>query len=538
MKLFFQIVLTKNFMNIPFKKSLVKLTAFGLVLSSAGVWWGCTEKFDEMNTSKTKLTTLGKDELPFLFSRAEQQASYAGGTYQIAQNLFADLYAQYFATSATYFPSDRYVMRFDWLGGHWNPIYTQVVPQLKTLLESTEPSSAENALANVMWVFAFHRVTDYYGPIPYFDAGVPARSVKYDPQDKIYEDFFKRLDAANTILKGKTSEKPYGNFDLIYAGDVNKWIKFTNTLRLRLALRISKVNPAEAKKQAEAAYAAGVFTELTDAAFMVKNLAGDDHNGLGRIAIWNEFRMSASMESVLKGYEDPRIGVFFQPATATNTYEGLRNGLLPAQLNQAGNGNNDNSNVGTRWTTGGGSAWTSQLTVPQDIMHTSEAYLLRAEGALNGWNMGGTAKELYEKGIEMSLKQWGASDATVQTYINSTKTPVAPGDPLNSPALSNIPVKWDAAASDAVKREQIGTQKWLALYPDGLEAWAEFRRTRYPKLYPVVNSDNEELPVGTFIRRIPFLTSEKQTNADAVKAAEALLNGPDKASTPLWWDKN
>lgn len=526
-------------MKLLHKKSFLKIAALGLMVGSTGLWWGCTEHFEEMNTSKTKLTSLGKDELPFLFSRAEQQASYAGGTYQIAQNLFADLYAQYFATSATYFPSDRYVMRFDWLTGHWNPIYTQVVPQLKTIMSSVEPGSAEYALADIMWVFAFHRLTDYYGPIPYFDAGEPARTVKYDPQDKIYEDFFKRLDAATTILKGKTAEKPYGTFDLIYGGDVNKWIKFANTLRLRLALRISKVSPAEAKKQAEAAYAGGVMTDLADGAFMVKNLAGDDHNGLGRIAIWNEFRMSASMESVLKGYNDPRIGIYFQPATATGTYEGLRNGLLPAQLNQTGNGNNDNSNVGTRWATGSGAAWTSQLTVPQDIMHTSEAYFLRAEGALNGWNMGGTAQNLYEEGIRISMRQWGITDdAAIQAYINSTKTPVAPGDPLNSPALSNIPVKWDPASSEAVKREQIGTQKWLALYPDGIEAWAEFRRTRYPKLYPIVSSDNADLPAGTYIRRIPFLDLEKQTNGDAVKAAEGLLNGPDKASTPLWWDKN
>ncbi len=113
-------------------------------------------------------------------------------------------------------------MRFDWLTGHWNPIYTQVVPQLKTLFEQTDPASAEYALANVMWVFAFHRLTDYYGPVPYFDAGIPAISVKYDAQADIYKDFFVRLDAATTALKAKSTEKPYGTFDLIYAGDVSQ----------------------------------------------------------------------------------------------------------------------------------------------------------------------------------------------------------------------------------------------------------------------------------------------------------------------------
>ena len=276
-------------------KTYKKLAFAGLVVGSAGLMQACTGDFEEMNTSKTKLTQLSADELPFLFSRAEQQASYQSGTYQIAQNLFADLYAQYFATSATYFPSDRYVMRYDWLTGHWNPIYTQVVPQLKTLFEQTDPGSAEYALANVMWVYAFHRLTDYYGPIPYFDAGVPAISVKYDAQSEIYKDFFVRLDAASTALKANAAAKPYGTFDLIYAGNVAKWIKFTNTLRLRLALRISKVDPAEAKKQAEAAYAGGVMTEIADDAYMVKKLVGDDANGLSRIAVWNEFRMSASM---------------------------------------------------------------------------------------------------------------------------------------------------------------------------------------------------------------------------------------------------
>jgi hypothetical protein len=515
-----------------------KIALAGMVLGSAGFMQACTDDFEKMNTSKTKLTTLSEDELPFLFSRAEQQASYQSGTYQIAQNLFADLYAQYYATSATYFPSDRYVMRYDWLTGHWNPIYTQVVPQLKTLFEQTDPGSAEYALANVMWVFAFHRLTDYYGPVPYFDAGVPAISVKYDAQADIYKDFFVRLDAATTALKANASAKPYGTFDLIYGGDVAKWIKFANTLRLRLALRISKVDPAEAKKQAEAAYAGGVMTEVADDAYMVKKLVGDDGNGLSRIAVWNEFRMSASMESVLKGYQDPRIGIYFQPATNTKTYEGLRNGLSPTQLALPKNLNNDNSNVGTRWVTGSGAAWETKFETPQDIMHTAEAYFLRAEGALNGWSMGGTPKDLYEKGIAASMAQWGLSGAAVTAYINSNAKPVAPGDQQNSPALSDVSIKWDEAATAAVKREKIGTQKWLALYPDGIEAWAEYRRTRFPKLYPVVNSENEDVPAGAVLRRIPFITAEKETNKAAVEAAVQLLGGPDKASTPLWWDKN
>jgi hypothetical protein len=499
---------------------------------------GCTKKFDDLNTDKTKLTVLGPAEYPFLFSKAQSAASYKYADYQVAQNLFADLYAQYYATTATYFPSDRYTIVNDWLPGHWLPQYTEVVPQLKTLINNTATSSPENALANVWWVWSFHRVTDYYGPIPYFSAGEPLSSIPYDAQDKIYDDFFKRLNAAITVLKSSTSATPYGNFDLIYSGDVAKWIKFANTLKLRLALRISKADPARAKTEAESAVASGVMLSTGDDAYMVTTPAGNDANGLAGIAGWNEFRMSATMESVLKGYNDPRMGVFFQPASATGTYEGLRNGLTATQLvGNPLNSNDNNSNVGTRWVTGSGANWNNNLSTPRDIMHAAEAYFLRAEGALLGWNMGGTAQQMYEKGIETSMNQWGITNAAaIASYTASTNTPIAPADAMASPAVNNFPVKWDV--DPVMNLKQIAQQKWLALFPDGFEAWADLRRMGVLQQYPVVNSENPDLPVGTRIRRIPFIDLEKNTNKAAVEAAIPLIGGPDKASTKLWWDKN
>jgi hypothetical protein len=503
-------------------KLLSGVTLLGTLFNS------CTDKFEEVNTNPTKITALGTGEYGMMFAKAE---SVPFASYQISQNLFADLYAQYFALTASYFQSDRYTMRFDWLTGHWNPPYTQGVPQLKTILEQTEGKlPAENALAKIWWVFMFHRVTDYYGPIPYFQAGTDAKVIAYDPQDKIYDDFFKKLAEATEVLNANKDKKPFEKYDAIYAGDVEKWIKFANTLRLRLALRISDVDPARAKTEAEAAVAGGVMTNVADDAMLKVSGKGADINTFNQITNWNEFRMSASMESVLKGYSDPRVSAYFQPAAATGTYEGLRNGLLPAQQGLQLNTPNYNSNVSARFTVA------NQNTNPQDVLHAAEAFFLRSEGALNGWNMNGTAKELYEQGIRTSMNQWGTTDdAAITAYINSTATPIPPQDQQNSPALSNIPVIW--GATPEVQREQINTQKWIALYPDGFEAWANFRRSDYPKLYPVVASDNSDVPTGTFIKRIPFITLEKQTNGPAVTAAEALLGGPDKASTPLWWDK-
>jgi len=285
-----------------------------------------------------------------------------------------------------------------------------------------------------------------------------------------------------------------------------------------------------------------------DDALVQRSVKGSDGNGLA-IMEWNEFRMSASMESVLKGYQDPRMSEYFMPSTVTGDYEGLRNGLTSSQLTDP-SGLDDaayNSHHGKRWSppdyVGGKGATTvtgvpTYLETPQNIMCTAESYFNRAEGALKGWNMGGTAQALYNNGIKNSFLQWGIStDPTA--YINSINVPIAPNDLLNSPPMTNIPVLF--GATPAVQEEQIATQKWIAMFPEGMEAWSDYRRSKKVKLYPVANSDNPLITNTStqWLRRIPFLTSEKQSNKAAVDAAVSLLGtGGDTEMTPLWWDKN
>jgi Susd and RagB outer membrane lipoprotein len=528
-------------------KNLKILKSISLFLFITVVASSCTDKFVEINTDRNKIATVGSAELPFLFAKAQTSAMPNIWNYQVAQNLFADQYAQYFACTASYFPSDRYNIRMDWVGAAFNPVYSEMVPQLQAIKKAAAPGSAEAAIADVVWVLGFHRVTDYWGPIPYFKAGEPAKSVAYDPQDKIYDDFFKKLGGAAAVLKTKSSETPFGSFDLMYGGNVNKWLKFTNTLRLRLALRISKVDPARAKTEAEAAVADGVLENSADNALLTKSLKGDDNNGLSRMSDWNEFRMSASMESVLKGYKDPRLGVYWLPNNATagnpkgtGDYDGLRNGLTSTQLTEPANFATANAKVGKRWSSTDFAGDAGFLETPQNVMCAAEAFFLRAEGAILGWNMKGTAKSLYEDGIAQSMRQWGIADAAaISAYTNSDAVPVAPNDFLKSPAISKAPIKFGTDVT--LQKEQIQIQKWLALFPDGTEAWADNRRSRDFKLYPVANSDNADIPDPTkaYIRRIPFLLSETQNNKAGVQTGVPLLGaGGDKLTTPLWWDKN
>ena len=407
------------------------LLGYGMVLSS------CTKNYSDINTDRNTIATVGSAELPFLFAKAEATAVPNIWNYQVAQNLFADQYAQYFACTATYFPSDRLNIRMDWVGAAFNPIYTDMVPQLNSIFKAADPSSPEYALANIVWVLGFHRVTDYWGPIPYFNSGKPGSSVAYDGQDKIYDDFFKRLAAAAAVLKAKPNAAPYGSFDLIYGGSAAKWLKFCNALRLRLALRISKVDPARAKAEAEAAVADGIMSSSpSEDALLTKADAGADHNGLSQMSDWNEFRMSATMESVMVGYQDPRLSVYWLPNGATNTnpngtgqYDGLRNGLTSTQLTDAKNAPTVNAKIGKRWSSPSFGGDAGYLTTPQNVMSVAESFFNRAEGALLGWNMGGTAQSLYEAGIAASCAQWGVSAGS---YAQSTNVPKAPGDFLNS----------------------------------------------------------------------------------------------------------
>lgn len=502
------------------------------VLATTIIWSGCTKNYPELNTDPTRLTSLNSGDVKGLFTNAEYMAMYSGRSsaeYQYAQGFFADLYAQYSAITATFDPTDRYNISQEWIQEQWIATYTKSLPPLMAILRETKSpeTKALNSIARIWKVFIMHRATDYYGPIPYSKIGSDSTAISYDSQKSIYMDLFKELKEASDVLKANLAQPSYGDKDVIFNGNNAKWLKFANTLRLRLALRILNVEPAMAKQEAEAAVAGGTMTELSDDAYL--KVSGVNYNGYNRQSGWNEFRMSATMESVLGGYDDPRLSKYWAPAINTGKYSGVRNGMNVAEIVEIQNDPDNNSGPSDALLPG------NMYKTPSTVMYTAEAYFLRAEGALKGWNMGGTAEMLYEKGIEMSLRTWGITDNTViSNYIKSTSLPKAPGGFFNTPALTDIPVKFSSIPEKQM--EQIQTQKWIALFPEGHEAWASIRRSGYPKLYPLIHSDNPNVPADKLIRRIPFLNYDRDRNGAAVKAAEALLGGPDNASTRLWWD--
>lgn len=502
----------------------------------------CTDDFVSLNTPPHQISE-GNINVGLL-GQAFAQAQYFGmlgspGTFQLGQSLFADLYSQYFATTAENFDSDQYVEVGRWIDGFWRSFYGRGARELAFVEKfTTENEGLElpNAVAKIWKIQLYHRMTDYWGPVLYSQFGNGETSVAYDSQQDIYTDFFTKLDEAVAVLGKNRDRTVFAGHDQVFDGNVDAWITFANSLRLRLAMRIRYADPGKAKSEAEKAVSAGVMMDNSHNAMLLTTASS--RNPYNVITNWGEFRMSTAMESLLEGYNDPRGEVYFSASLDGDSdgdgsaLEGMRNGLPRVQKGSVLN--SQFSDMGTIWlppNKGG-------TNPPIRVMSAAEVYLLRAEGAVQGWNMGGSAKELYEQGIRMSLTEGrvGADMVAVDAYIAGQTLPADPQDQWSSPPISDIPVAFDTGGSSERQLEQIITQKWLALYPDGWEAYAEYRRTGYPKLYPIIESQNPQVPEDGVMSRLTFVSSEYDNNGEATQAAISLLGGPDENTTRVWWD--
>ena len=533
----------------------------------------CTSDFESINTNPNGM----KPEDVSLEARFSQPITSVylnyqnrNYEYQLQQNLNADLYSGYMANPTPFggnFNNSTYNMNEGWNETPFKAGELYVMKPISVILESTKELDF-TSIAKIIRVEAMHRVADIYGPIPYTKAMQGGTSVPYDDLATVYKTFLKELeesvnDLTTFVDAGSADPKRLSKFDIVCGADHKQWIRFANSLRLRLAMRIVKVESQLAKETAEAAvnHKYGV---LKDGDKNVEVVDPTLQNPLNEINYaYGDIRIGASLVSLLDGYKDPRLQVYVRPVgwfveknatqdikdkngKATNNignYIGIRQGIIIPDKANYQMYSTINMPDGSKFTDQVGN---KSISNALPWMKVAEVYFLRAEGALRGWNMGGTAQELYEEGIRVSFKEHGITDTDVYNkYINDdTKVASDYKDPFNPEnnisGLDKATVKWNEGASKEDKLHKIINQKWIAMFPEGQEAWSEFRRTGYPKLFPVQTNYsanvNGGIADGDFVKRLRFPRNDSNSNGAEVEKAKAYLNGPDNEATRLWWD--
>lgn len=525
----------------------------------------CTKKFEDYNRYQDYVTNdmLTRDYMVIygFFVQMEKNVIPGGNNstdevnnYQLSENLQGDIWSGYMGVTNLWnngSNNSTYSLIPNWISAAFQNTFTGVMPAWNKIKNLTIDKDSTNdsykaifAMAQIIKAFAVSRTTDMYGPLPYLKFGQSATATPYDSQEAIYNSFFSELDHAIVDLKSYLTKNnnvsPSTEYEVIYKGDYAKWILFANTLKLRLAMRLAYVNEILAKTKAEETVrsglgfieikannalfrSSGVFTLINPIAYIQEN--------------YKDIRLGANLQSFLAGYNDPRLPAMCR--TVNGGYYSIRNGISINSSQQNSYQNNTSLvNIAT--------------TDPLPWITAPESLFLRAEGALRGWNMGNSAKYFYESGVSASFDQWNVGAAT--TYLaNTINKPAAYKDTVN-PAnnisagsivpgssrlvLDTISIKWNESQSMELKLRRIITQKWIALFPDGQEAWSEFRRTNYPYIFPVVlNRSNGVISTSIQIRRIIYPQSEYRTNAAGVAQGISMLNGADNGGTQLWWDK-
>jgi hypothetical protein len=434
-----------------------------------------------------------------------------------------ELFAQHLA-QVQYVEEDRGRLRTETIDGWYRSAFIGELEDFDKVAaigkESNSPNTSGPAIVMQSWVF--QNMTDFWGDISYSEAlkGDIGGSLKpkYDTQKDIYYGLLKSLTDASASMKTGSTDPALGSGDPIYKSDISKWLKLSNSLRARMAMRISKADAAKAATELTAAFAGpgGVMTSNADNAKLAWPGDGTfDNPWSATFSTRDDHRVSKTLLDTLNALGDPRVKIFAQPTKADPTkYVGLQNGLDNVTVTPFFN---TTSRVGTIFYPGAtvyGTFGTSAgKQTPTYIMTYAEVEFLKAEAAERGLGGQTGAAGHYNAGVRASILQWGGTDSDADAY-------------LAKPGVAYV--------AGATGLKQIGLQKWISMFAQGNEAWAEWRRTGNPatvKMGPKAYPDVPEIP-----RRIPYPSNEQTVNA--ANLAEAVTRqGADTYLTRIWWDK-
>ncbi|WP_426484352.1 SusD/RagB family nutrient-binding outer membrane lipoprotein [Flavobacterium sp. 2] len=470
-------------------KKLLYTTLIALTLSS------CNDTLDDINANPNATET---PLAPYLLTGTLKQGAdlYWGDGNNFNSSL---LFVQHWA-KIQYTEPDRYDVSNTSFTSLWNTGYATLITDLNTIIKFPDAQANSNykgiALTLRSWTFLL--LTDAYGSIPYKEAGLKVTPA-YNTQKEVYTGLLDDLKQAQSLLNTANGAV---TGDLVYKGEISKWKKLVNSLRLRIALRISDREPALAKQAAiDATSDAGGLISSNADTFKFTYISSPQQNPA---SAWfetrDDFRISKTLVDKLYELSDPRLPVYAQlPSDASvGKYVGGANGLSNSDANSQGFAKT--SKPGTYFLTS---------TSPAVIASYSETLFNLAEAVARGY-ISGDAEQYYKNAITASFNQFGITDATaISNYLNQAT------------------VKYDATNY----AKSIGTQKWIAFYGQGLDAFTEWRRLDYP----VLKAGPATVLDGKIPSRFFYPGTEQSLNGDSYQAAVA-GQGKDLLTTKLWFD--
>lgn len=413
-------------------------------------------------------------------------------------NTIAGLYAQYFSETQ-YTETSRYARPTN----NWDGYYSGPIYDLQTIIDFNKNEATKAAqygdnnnqiaIARILKAHYFKFLTDLVGDIPYSQAlkGV-AGSVAYDKQEAIYPDLLRELKEA--VAQINTNGTVRG--DIMFNGNMNRWIRYANSLRALIALNMAKANANLGRTEFTAAIAAGVIEQNADNA-VIAYPGGNYPNvfyNYYEVTQRKDYAVSSTFMNRLTSTNDPRI------ASYTTTTTGFPYGLTRDQATAF-------NNASPNWSFVMAPSWrTSTSTLP--VITAANVWLARAEAAFRGWTSDVTATA-YSTGVQRSMEQWGVYNATsFATYI---------------------------AANPPSDLQAIALQEWVSWYPNGLEGWNVWRRTGFPNLTPASGTGTPGIP-----RRFPYGPNDFNLNSVAANEAAARYTVSGVANSNygrIWWDQ-
>ena len=471
---------------------------FALLVPVSLVPAACGDNLTEVNENPNAPTNVGaKFILPAAIQSAASEALIYGMDLPVTS-----LWVQHVAR-LQYGSTDRYNLDPDFSDASWEDFWLEALAETREVIDRARAAEQPNqvAVGVVLRSWIYQNMTDLWGDLPYSEAlqaqGENATvTPAYDSQQEIYAGLFADLKDAVAMID--PSQPSFGAEDLLYQGDMNKWRMFANSLRLRLAMHLSEVDPATAAAEAAAAVNAGVFTSLDDEAKLVYAESAPNQNPyhVGFAERPGDYRVSKTLVDTLQALADPRLPFYAAPAESDGEYRGMPNGMpdqhdiLFGSVSKMGD-------------------WHLRANAPAYFLSYPEVLLSQAEAAERGW-IGGDPGSFYTEAIAASMLAYGIPASEIEAYLSQPRVTYAGGQ-------NGL--------------EQIALQKWLVLYDEGVEAFTEWRRTGVPNLAPSVANENS----GRMPLRLPYPISESAVNEPSLNAAIQRQGGAT-INDPLWWD--